>query len=132
MCNNCFLYHHIYSITGVTYDHPHCQTTCLPQSRSLVPPSKSPFCHEQGQKVDNSAAVIRKIAELCESSEMSHLQIIVAGKRYYTRKLLLCCSSDVFRVMLTNPSWPDAQKGEITLVEEDECVKVFHDFMRYL
>ena len=130
MCNNCLLYHHIYAITGVTCDHPHCQTTWLPQS--LVPPSKSAFCHEQGQKVDNSAAVIRKIAELCESSEMSDLQIIVAGKRYYTHKLLLCCSSDVFRVMLTNPSWPDAQKGEITLVEEDECVKVFHDFIRYL
>ncbi|ELT98242.1 hypothetical protein CAPTEDRAFT_109285, partial [Capitella teleta] len=63
---------------------------------------------------------------------LSDIQIIVGQNVFHLHKLILCCSSDVFKVMLTNPAWPESNKNRIVLKEEPECVSVFEDFLKYL
>ncbi len=46
--------------------------------------------------------------------------------RVSTARIPLCC-----RQMLTSVHWEDAEKREIDLLESDDCVPVFPDFLRY-
>ena len=64
--------------------------------------------------------------------ELSDIQIVAGFKTYYAHKLVLSCSSDVFRVMLTQPQWADSQRDRIVLTEEPVCLKEFDIFMQYL
>jgi len=34
--------------------------------------------------------------------------------------------------MLTNPSWVDAGKSHLVLLEDDECSRVFAEFLRFI
>lgn len=91
----------------------------------------SPFDHELGQVIDNSASVLNKMATLCENDELSDIELVLCtsdgtntGCVFPAHKLILSCSSDVLRIMLTNPSWPDAFRPRIELHEEQACIKV--------
>ncbi len=90
-----------------------------------------PFCHEKGQKIDGSAMLLFKIANLYENESLSDVQIGVGHQIFNVHKLVLCCASDVFNVMLTNPSWSDCQRNRIVLKEEPGCISVFEDFLKY-
>ena len=91
-----------------------------------------PFCHEKGQRIDGSAMLLLKVAALYGNEELSDVQIVVGHQEHDVHKLILCCSSDVFKIMLTNQSWPDCKRQRIVLKEEPECIAVFEDFLRYL
>ncbi len=90
------------------------------------------FCHEKGQRIDGSAMLLLKVAALYGNEELSDVQIVVGHQEFDVHKLILCCSSDVFKIMLTNRSWSDCQRQRIVLKEEPECIAVFEDFLRYL
>ena len=90
------------------------------------------FAHDTGQVLDNSAALLQKITSLYGNHDLSDIQITVGHQVYYAHKLILSCSSDVFRVMLMNPSWPEFHRASIVLKEEPQCVQVFESFLRYL
>ena len=62
---------------------------------------------------------------------MSDIQIVVGHKSFFAHKLVLCCSSDVLKVMLTQPQWLDSQRDRIVLMEEPACIHVFDIFMQY-
>ena len=91
-----------------------------------------PFCHEMGQSIDASAMLINKMASLYGDQDLSDIQIVVGHSIYYVHKLVLCCSSDVLRVMLTKPEWPESHRSKIALKEEPECIAMFPAFLRYL
>lgn len=84
------------------------------------------------QKVDNSSTVLEKIATLYADRLLSDIILDVGGKQYESHRLILCASSDVFQVMLMNPNWCESQEKVILLQEEDECAKVFPEFLKYL
>lgn len=91
----------------------------------------SPFDHELGQVVNNSSAVLNKVASLCENDSLSDIELIVCcsdgsvtRRSFPAHKLILSCSSDVLRVMLMNPCWPDSSRPSIELHEESSCVPV--------
>jgi len=91
----------------------------------------SPFDHELGQVVNNSSAVLNKVASLCENDSLSDIELIVCSsdgdttrRSFPAHKLILSCSSDVLRVMLMNPCWPDSFRPSIELHEEQSCVPV--------
>jgi len=91
----------------------------------------SPFDHELGQVINDSSAVLGKISSLCENDSLSDIELIVRGsdgegsrRSFPAHKLILSCSSDVLRVMLMNPSWPDSSRHTIELHEEQCCVPV--------
>jgi len=92
--------------------------------------TSSSFDHERGQVVNNSHAVCKKIASLCDNDSLSDIELVVCSDGDGTRrsfpahKLILCCSSDVLRVMLMNPCWPDSSRPSIELHEEQSCVPV--------
>ena len=90
------------------------------------------FCHEKGQRIDGSAMLLLKVAALYGNEDLSDVQIVVGHQEFDVHKLILCCSSDVFKIMLTNRSWPDCKRQRIVLKEEPECIAVFEDFLRYL
>ena len=104
-------------------NHHNCHTCHMQQG---------PFSHEAGQVLDNSAALLQRITNLFGNHELSDIQITVGNQMYHAHKLILGCSSEVFRVMLMNPSWPESQKATIVLKEEPQCIQVFGDFLRYL
>ena len=93
---------------------------------------KGQFCEEKGQTIDNSPTLLQKVSSLYDDCELSDIEIIVGSQVYYLQKVILCCSSDVFRVMLTDPSWVDCRKPRVVLLEEPACVQVFELFLRYL
>ena len=91
----------------------------------------SSFDHELGQVVNNSPAVLNKVASLCENDSLSDIELIVCcndgdvtRRSFSAHKLILSCSSDVLRVMLMNPCWPDSSRPSIELHEEQSCVPV--------
>ena len=91
----------------------------------------SPFDHVLGQVVNNSPAVLSKVASLCENDSLSDIELIVCcsdgdvtRRSFPAHKLILSCSSDVLRVMLMNPCWPDSSRHSIELHEEQSCVPV--------
>jgi len=97
----------------------------------------SPFDHQLGQVVNNSPAVLNKVAALCENDSLSDIELIVCcsdadvtRRSFPAHKLILSCSSDVLRVMLMNPCWPDSSRPSIELHEEQACVPVRH-FLHY-
>ncbi|KAK2153064.1 hypothetical protein LSH36_309g02020 [Paralvinella palmiformis] len=93
---------------------------------------KSEFDHEHGQHVDNSLILLHKISQLYQSHDLSDILISVSDKQFHAHKLILSSSSDVFRVMLYNPSWPESRTNQLMLKEEQECVDVFEDFLKYM
>ena len=91
----------------------------------------SPFDHKLGQVVNNSPAVLSKVASLCENDSLSDIELIVCcndadvtRRSFPAHKLILSCSSDVLQVMLMNPCWPDSSRPSIELHEEQSCVLV--------
>ena len=76
--------------------------------------------------------LLRKLAMLYEDQELCDLELRVGSKIFQVHKLILCMSSDVFRVMLTHAEWPESQHGSISLMEEPVCVAVFERFIRFL
>ena len=82
--------------------------------------------------IDNSALMMERIAQLYADRLLSDLTLIVGNKKYNAHRLILCTSSDVFQVMLMNPSWTESQGNVITLNEEEECACAFPDFLKYL
>lgn len=99
---------------------------------SHVMSMSSLFDHELGQVVDNSPALLNKMASLCDNHELSDIELVVSAGGgednnkwvFHAHKLVLCSSSDVLRVMLLNPMWPESLQPRIEFEEESECAQV--------
>lgn len=71
------------------------------------------------------------IASLFKRPEFSDIKIKVGDDVYYAHRLVLCSASDVFAKMLSS-NWSEGHKEMLTLDEEDECIKVFDRFLKYM
>lgn len=87
---------------------------------------------DYGHQVDNSNSTIKKLSILYSDPELSDLRLRIGERTFHAHKLILSISSDVFKTMLTSPTWPEAYTSEISLQEEPECEDVFEDFLQYL
>ena len=96
------------------------------------PQTISEHHNEHHKKVDNSSKLLEKIANLYAERLLSDIILDVGGKEYAAHRLILCASSDVFQVMLMNQNWTESKESTIKLTEEDQCAKVFPDFLKYL
>ena len=76
---------------------------------------KSDFSHEHGQHINNSFILLHKISLLYQNHDLSDIQIGVGHKVFHAHRLILSSSSDVFSVMLTNPTWPESRKTQVHL-----------------
>ena len=106
------------------------------ESITSTPPTPSQtiseYHNEHHKKVDNSSKLLEKIANLYAERLLSDIILDVGGKEYAAHRLILCASSDVFQVMLMNQNWTESKESTIKLTEEDQCAKVFPDFLKYL
>jgi len=90
------------------------------------------FDQELGQVVDNSPALLNKMAALCDNDELSDIELVVSAAggesdakwTFKAHKLILCSSSDVLKVMLLNPMWRDSLQPRVEFEEEPECAQV--------
>ena len=71
------------------------------------------------------------VASLFKRSEFSDIKLKVGDDYYYAHRLILCAASEVFARML-NSNWAESKKDVLILEEEDECVKVFDRFLKYM
>ncbi len=76
--------------------------------------------------------LLQRMSALFDDQDLSDIQICVGHKTYHAHKLVLCCASDVFRVMLTNPQWPESQRSKVVLKEEPQCIQAFDSFLRFM
>jgi hypothetical protein len=71
------------------------------------------------------------VASLFKRQELSDIKLKVGDDMYYAHRLILCSASEVFSKML-NADWAESKKDILELEEDDECVKVFDRFLKYL
>lgn len=97
------------------------------KSLDIVPP-KDP----SEETVDDGKHVVHRFQELFESENLSDIVLVVGLARYSVHKFVLITASDVFQAMLNEDQWHEANQPEVTLTEDEECLPVFRDFLRYL
>ena len=70
-------------------------------------------------------------AALFNKPDYSDITLHVGDTVFCAHKLILCCASDVFANML-GPNWMERDMHKLTLEEDEDCAKVFHNFLSYL
>lgn len=109
------------------------QRNSLPKMNDM---GSSP-CDESGNfktaeiEIDNSTAVLKNISSLYSDNILCDVCLVVAGKEYPAHRLILCASSEVFRIMLMNPQWNECKETRIILGETPACAEVFGRFLQY-
>lgn len=86
--------------------------------------------HEQN--VDNSRIMMEKLSRCMRDGIMSDVTLVVNNCPFTVHRMILCASSDVFRVMLSNPNFSESHEHRIVLQEGPECGEVFPEFLNYL
>ena len=86
--------------------------------------------HEQ--EVDNSRILLEKIVRGKTEEIVSDVTLVVNSIFFPVHRMMLCVSSDVFRVMLMNPNFTESHEHTIFLKEDPQCADVFPEFLRYL
>nr|XP_022291077.1 BTB/POZ domain-containing protein 17-like [Crassostrea virginica]XP_022291078.1 BTB/POZ domain-containing protein 17-like [Crassostrea virginica]XP_022291079.1 BTB/POZ domain-containing protein 17-like [Crassostrea virginica]XP_022291080.1 BTB/POZ domain-containing protein 17-like [Crassostrea virginica]XP_022291082.1 BTB/POZ domain-containing protein 17-like [Crassostrea virginica] len=84
------------------------------------------------ETIDDGKHVIKRYQELFDSESMSDIVLVVGLSRYSAHKFVLTTASEVFQAMLSEDRWQEGSQSEVTLTEEEECLPVFRDFLRYL
>lgn len=82
--------------------------------------------------VQNDKLFVERFAILFNSQKLSDITLCVGDDRYYAHKFVLVTCSEVFQVMLNEARWRESNQQEIPLTEEDECVRIFPQFLRYM
>ena len=82
--------------------------------------------------INNSCGLSARIFSLLFSKEMSDVCLQVGAYTFELHKLILSASSDVFKAMLTNKTWPEAHGQPVVLIEEPQCESVFARFIEYI
>lgn len=86
----------------------------------------------QELRISNRCGLSARIFSLLFSKEMSDVCLQVGACRFDLHKLILSASSDVFKAMLTNQTWSEANLQPVVLVEEPQCELVFARFIEYI
>ncbi|KAK2146021.1 hypothetical protein LSH36_639g01044 [Paralvinella palmiformis] len=84
------------------------------------------------ETIDNGCKFTARLAMLYNNAKFSDVTLIVGGKKFYAHKLLLANASDVFEQMLTSEHWPDSGQSQLVLQEQEDCIPVFCDFLKYI
>ncbi|XP_033630185.1 BTB/POZ domain-containing protein 17-like [Asterias rubens] len=91
-------------------------------------------------ETNNKLLVGDRMARFLNNPKHSDVTLKVGRTVYHAHKIILCSWSEVFRKMFIDPLWSSPRKGETNrpgpqqqvLVEPDECVKVFKDFLKFM
>ncbi|KAK1158387.1 BTB/POZ domain-containing protein 17-like isoform X1, partial [Acipenser oxyrinchus oxyrinchus] len=82
--------------------------------------------------LNHQQQVIEILSNLYNKAEFSDVEIVVNGSlRVNAHKLLLISQSSVFSTMLSSERWADSKQKTINLVEDDQCLPHFEDFLKY-
>ena len=73
------------------------------------------------------------ITSVYNRADTSDIKIIVNDTCYYAHRLVLSAASEVFAKMLSaKSSWKESVLDDLVLQEEDDCSKVFDNFLYYM
>ena len=77
--------------------------------------------------------VVPPIASLYNKSDTSDITVKVNDRCFFAHRLVLSAASDVFaKMFISNSGWLGSVDKELVLKEEDDCCKVFDDFLYYM
>jgi len=82
--------------------------------------------------INNESCISTVVSDLYTRQLLCDVTLNVGGTIFQAHKLILCAHSDVFQAMLLDKRWTEAAQSVITLHEEQECVKVFEDFLQFM
>lgn len=104
---------------------------CL-ESKMVGKKSRRADAQPAGRCVDNRCAIVDNLSQLYLMSDMSDVELKVGFHIFKAHRVVLSMTSSVFKTMLMDSKWSDAQKYQIPLFEEPECEVVFHEFLAYM
>ena len=84
------------------------------------------------QESDNSSFLLEKMGRCYAEQLLSDVTLRVGDRSFPAHRLILCASSDVFRVMLMSASYSESRSSTIVLQEHACCLPFFPDFLLYL
>jgi hypothetical protein len=105
-----------------------CSHMDLPLNQQSDPQNED----HQEQQFDNSRVVLDKVSRCLTEGLMSDVVLVVGNSSFPSHRMILCASSDVFRVMLSNYNFTESHQQRIQLQEDPHCVMFFPQFLHYL
>ncbi|KAJ8315209.1 hypothetical protein KUTeg_007359 [Tegillarca granosa] len=92
------------------------------------PPVKNP----SEEEIRDDYEFVQRFHSLFNSEMFSDIVLKVGENRFHAHKFMLVTASEVFEAMLNEDRWKEANQPEVELSEDDECVFVFPDFLKYI
>ena len=94
------------------------------EPRVILRPLRADSSGMKGYRFTTSAPT----STLFNKPELSDIKLKVGDQTFYAHRLILCSGSEVFAKMLGS-NWLESKKKELTLQEDEDCVKVFDRFL---
>ncbi|XP_033740997.1 BTB/POZ domain-containing protein 17-like [Pecten maximus] len=82
--------------------------------------------------IEDKDDFIHRFRTLYNSEIFSDIVLVVGDNRFYAHKIMLVTASEVFEAMLSEARWQESNQTEVCLTEDEECVSVFPDFLKYI
>ncbi|XP_060072036.1 BTB/POZ domain-containing protein 17-like [Ylistrum balloti] len=82
--------------------------------------------------IEDKDDFIHRFRTLYNSEIFSDIVLVVGDQRFYAHKIMLVTASEVFEAMLSEARWQESNQNEVCLTEDEECVSVFPDFLKYI
>ncbi|XP_069131201.1 BTB/POZ domain-containing protein 17-like [Argopecten irradians] len=82
--------------------------------------------------IEDKDDFIHRFRTLYNSETFSDIVLVVGDNRFFAHKILLVTASEVFEAMLSEARWQESNQNEVCLTEDEECVSVFPDFLKYI
>ncbi|OWF45521.1 BTB/POZ domain-containing protein 17-like [Mizuhopecten yessoensis] len=82
--------------------------------------------------IEDKDDFIHRFRTLYNSEIFSDIVLVVGDTRFYAHKILLVTASEVFEAMLSEARWQESSQNEVCLTEDEDCVSVFPDFLKYI
>lgn len=121
------------------------QQNTKPDTSNEIPPGTDSFMEvltpttfslalESSSGIDcfgNERHALVSLAKYFNNQRLSDITLVVGKKKYFSHKLILVKSSDVFERMFSS-DWDQPEKKEIELQEDNMCAAVFPRFLKFL
>ncbi|KAK7108010.1 BTB/POZ domain-containing protein 17-like isoform X2 [Littorina saxatilis] len=83
-------------------------------------------------KLQDTEDLVQRYKGLFKQQRFSDIILRVGDERYHAHRFILITASSVFEAMLSQSRWKEARQPEVFLMEEDECIPQFEQFLGYL
>lgn len=88
--------------------------------------------NQSKETIDDKEHFITRFGALYDNEMFSDIVLKVGDTSYHAHKIMLVTASEVFEAMLSEDRWKESTEAVVCLTEEECCIPVFSDFLKYL